>query len=167
MKRVFFVLALLAPFAGVACDKSGAEAQREADKAQQNATTKITNAQVEADKEAAKAQAEANEKSEKAQAEANEKISAADKDFMKSREDYRHTAQSHLTDVDKKLADLDAKATKGEKVKADLTGLHAERNAFANDIDSLDRTTASNWDATKARLDKEWKDLKRAVDRAK
>ena len=154
MNRVFVALALLVPLAGAACEKSGADAQREADKAQAKSTTEITNAQAEADK-----------KSEKAQAEANEKISKAQADFAKTREDYRHTVQSDLTDVDKKLADLDAKATKGQKVRGDLNGLHRDRDAFAADARSLDTATPVTFDAIKDRLDKERDDLKKAMGR--
>ena len=155
MKRVVFALALSAGLAGAACQKSGTEAQREAEKAQATANTEITSANAEADK-----------KSTKAQAEANEKISAGDKDFIKTREDYRHDVQSNLDSVDKKIADIDARAQKGKKVKGDLDAIHAQRDAFAADVQKIDQTDASTFDATKARIDKEWNDLKKAVDRA-
>jgi hypothetical protein len=44
--------------------------------------------------------------------------------------------------------------------------LHAQRDAFANDFKSLDYTTASMWDSTRARVDKDWSDLRTAADRA-
>ena len=43
------IAACCLPLLAFACDKSGAEAQREADKAQAEANTKTTGAQVEAD----------------------------------------------------------------------------------------------------------------------
>lgn len=137
------------PLLVFACDKSGAEAQREADKAQAEANTKTTSAQVEADK----------------------KIAAADKDFAKTREDYRHDIQSKLDDLDKKIADLDAKKMKATgktkaKLDANLPNVHAQRDAFAQDFMSIQNDNATTWDASKARLDKEWTALKDAVDKA-
>src|SRR5580692_11426380 len=74
--------------AAIACDKSGAEAQDTANKAQAQANTEITNAQVTADKKVAEVRA----------------------NLAKTVEDYRHTTQLNLDSLDKKLADLDARA---------------------------------------------------------
>jgi hypothetical protein len=143
------ILPILACCAIAACDKSGAEAQREADNAVAEGNTKTTNAQVEADK----------------------KVAAAESDFAKTREDYRHDIQSKLDDLDKKIADLDAKSMKAtgrSKAKLDtyLPNVHAQRDAFAKDFASLRNENALTWDASKARIDKEWTALKDTVDKA-
>jgi hypothetical protein len=144
----------------IACDDSGKSAQ-----------DKVNQAQSDADKAAADARADADKKTKSAQADADKKIADAQADFAKSREDYRHTVQTNLDDIDKKIADLDAKAKVATgKAKTDLNAklvdLHTQRDAFAADFKRLDTTTASTWDATKGRLDKSWSDLKAAVDRA-
>jgi hypothetical protein len=40
------------------------------------------------------------------------------------------------------------------------------REAFVNDYKSIETASADTWDATKARLDKQWTELKNMVDRA-
>jgi hypothetical protein len=70
--------------------------------------------------------------------------------------------QSHLADIDKKLADLDAKVRKGGKLTVDIHDLHLRRDAFAADAQNVTTATAATWDGTKARLDKEYDDLKAA-----
>jgi F0F1-type ATP synthase membrane subunit b/b' len=136
--------------AATACDKSGADAQEAANKAQAQANTEITNAQVTADKKVADVRAE----------------------FAKTVEDYRHTTQANLDSIDKQLADIDAKAATATgaaagDIKAKSTTLRAQRDAFASDFRSLGSVNATSWDATKARLDMEYSDLKNAVDKAK
>lgn len=161
MRSILFSFALtlaVAPLA-VACDKSGADAQAQANAAQTSANRDIANANN-----------EANTKINEAQATADQKIAAARADFAKTREDYRHTVQSNLDSLDKTIAQLEAKSkTATGKTKADidarLPSLKAQRDAFVNDARSLDSATATTWDATKARLDKEWTDLKTAADR--
>ena len=142
-------LACCLPMFAFACDKSAADAQKEADKAQSEANTKTTSAQVEADK----------------------KIADAKLSFAKTREDYRHDVQSKLDTLDKKIADLDAKAktatgTAKSKLDANLTSLHTQRDLFAKDFGSIDRDTAATWDSSKMRLDKEWDALKDQASKA-
>lgn len=153
-----FALTLAAAPLAIGCDKSGADAQAQANSAQASANRDIANATN-----------EANAKINEAQAEADKKIAAARADFATTREDYRHQVQTQLDALDKEIAQLDAKAmTATGKTKADinarLPALKAQRAAFVNDVRSLDTTTATTWDATKARLDKEWADLKSAAD---
>lgn len=140
----------------VACDKSGADAQTQANEAQNKANTEITGAQV-----------EANNKANQAQAEADQKIAAARSDFGKTREDYRHDMQSNLDSINRKIADLDAKAlsTNNASLKSSLVSIKAERDSFASDFGAVTRTTAVTFDDAKARLDKEWSDSKAAVDK--
>jgi len=159
MNRMFTAFALLSALSVAACDKSGTEAQDKANRAQ-----------AEANKDINEANAEATTKITNAQVEADKKVAEAQNSFATTVEDYRHTMQGKLDDLDKKLADLDAKsrkATGNTKAKIDnnLPTLHAQRDAFASNFSRLDTATASTWDATKARLDKEWDDLKAAVDK--
>ena len=122
----FFALAAL-PLA-VGCDTSGAGAQAEVNKAQQQAN-----------KDIAKADDEANAKAIAAQAGADKKIGAVEADFAKVREDYRHQMQASLDAVNKSITDLEVKAsTSTGEIKATLDGALPDsskmrRNAFAND----------------------------------
>lgn len=158
MKRTFAViLAFAVPV--LACDKSGQDEQRKADKAQATANQEITNAQI-----------EANDKASNAQANADKKIAEAEKDFAKTREDYRHDMQSNLDSIDKKIADLEVKAKKATgKKRADLDAaipvLKSQRDAFSVDMKTIETANATSWDGTKTRIDKQWTDLKRAVDK--
>jgi predicted double-glycine peptidase len=132
---------------------------------------KATNAQVEANQKIVDANQEADQKANKAQAEADQKIADAQATFLKMREDYRHDTTNKLVDLDHKIADLEAKAkTATGKTKLDLdaqlTRIRAQRAAFSDDWKQIETASAATWDATKTRLDKEWTDLKAAVDRA-
>ena len=159
MNRTFATLTTLFVLGAAACQKSGKETQQEVDNAQAQAQTEITNAQV-----------QANDKANSAQAKADEKINEATRDFDKTRDDYRHDMQSNLESLDKKIANLDEKVVKanGDR-KVELgnksSTLRAQRATFAADLKSLDNATAANWDATKARLDKEWSDIKSSSDK--
>jgi hypothetical protein len=78
--------------------------------------------------------------------------------------------QRKLDDLDKDIAELDAKAkTATGKAKAELDAqlpsIHARRDAFARNLKALESTTATAWDATRTQGDKEWDELKLAVDR--
>jgi hypothetical protein len=132
---------------------------------------KAAGAQAQADDKSAAAMKEATDKVNRAQAEADEKIAAARADFMKLREDYRHETTSNLVDLDHKVANLTTKANQSSgKLRADMEAnlklIHASRDVFDRDYQSLDATAASTWDSAKARLDKEWSDLKALVDKA-
>jgi hypothetical protein len=139
MKATFSILATVFVLGAAACEKSGKETQEQVDNAQATGQTEITNAQIKA----------------------NEKIAAAESDFAKTREDYRHTMRSNLELLDKKLVDLDAKTMKATGTKkVELankeSSLRAQRDAFASDLRSIETASAATWDATKARIDKEW-----------
>ena len=89
----------------------------------------------------------------------------------KARDDYREQKQKDLAELDKSIADVDAKEKVATtKTKADLDGmlaaLRAQRSAFVADLGTIDRAGVSDWDARKARLDKEWDDLSTASDKA-
>ncbi len=151
-------LALALVLAG-GCDKAADEQQ------------KATNAQLQANQKIVEANQEADRKAAAAQAEADKKIADAQASFLKMREDYRHDTTGKLVDLDHKIADLEAKSkTSSGKKKADLdaqlTQIRAQRATFADDWKQLETASAATWDSTKARLDKEWTDLKSLVDRA-
>ncbi|MGH7284921.1 MAG: hypothetical protein ACRELY_25625 [Polyangiaceae bacterium] len=158
MKLIACVLVLGA--GAIACNKTAQEdqdkmnsAQQQADQkianAQQQSTTTITNAQLEADK----------------------KISAANNDFMRMRESYRHDQQTNLIDLDGNVQKLDDKerTAKGQTKIAldnDLQTIATKRTAFLTTLQSVDSATAATFDDAKARNDKAWTDLKAAVDKA-
>lgn len=141
------------------CDNKAADEQQKANAAQ-----------AEADRKIAEANKEATTKTTSAQVEADKKIAALEGDFGKRREDYRHKVTSDLVDLDKKIDILEAKA-KGAtgKAKTDLDAnlplIKSRRSAFATSMAGLETTSAVQWDSTKARMDKEWTDLKTLVDK--
>jgi regulator of protease activity HflC (stomatin/prohibitin superfamily) len=144
---------------GVGCDKAADEQQ------------KANAAQTEADKKIAEANKEAVTKTTGAQIEADKKIANAEGDFGKRREDYRHTMQSNLVDIDKKVDLLEAKSKAATgKAKADLDArlsqIRVRRAAFGTTISAVATTTAPQWDDTKVRVDKEWSELNALVDKA-
>lgn len=141
---------------GTACDKPGVEAAQKESKAEQDnaaardrAAHEVASAQVDTDK----------------------RVASAEEDLRRAREDFRHDRIQRLNDLDDKIAkmDADARTATGKakaKLDANLPAIHAQRAAFASDLNSIDATTASTWDDTKARLDREWDGLKGAVDKA-
>ena len=150
------VLCLVAT--GPGCDSASAD-QAKVNDAQKEANTKIAAVSSDAD---AKIRA--------AQADADKKIAEAQVSFVKLREDYRHSTTMNLATLDKKIADLDAKAaTATAAAKTDLDAslgtIHAARAHFAADYTALESASAATWDAAKANLDKEWSDLKALVDK--
>jgi hypothetical protein len=139
------------------CDKA-ADQQQKANEAQAKANEKI-----------ADVAGEAEQKIKNAQAEADKKIAEAQAAFMKMREDYRHSTTEAMVDFDKKVSDLEAKATKSKaKAKTDLElkvkQLKAGRESFMAEYKNLETASAVTWDETKAKLDKQWNELKAAVD---
>ena len=158
-RSILVCLAIAVAPLAVACDKSGSEAQTQANEAQEKANREI-----------AKAGNEANAKAVEAQSEADKKVAAAQADFAKAREDYRHKVQTDLDALNKTIDELDAKAMKATgKAKADLEArlpvLKAQRDAFVTDFRALQNSTAVTWDSMKARLDKELTDLKASADK--
>jgi septal ring factor EnvC (AmiA/AmiB activator) len=97
-----------------ACDNASTDAQ------------KANTAQAEANDKNAAAVKEAEDKVKKARAEADETIATVRADFMKTREDYRHTTTTNLVDLDHKVADLTAQAKQATgKKKAEWSDLKA------------------------------------------
>ena len=89
MNRVIIVAVSLAsaPFA-LACDRSGADTQNQVNEAQQKASQRI---------------GQANAQATQASAQAAQAIAAAQADFVQIREDYRHSQQTNLDTLDKKI----------------------------------------------------------------
>lgn len=115
------------------------------------------------------AAAEANEKIAAATREADEKIAAANAGFAQLREEYRHDTTIKLVDVDRDVEALSSRtesATGQQRADLDarLSRVRALRAAFAADYGSLDGATGAAWDETKARLDKELRDLRALID---
>jgi chromosome segregation ATPase len=155
MNRAIVVAVFLAsaPFT-LACDKSGADTQNQVNEAQEKASQRI---------------GQANAQATQAHAQAEQDIAGAQADFEQIREDYRHTQQTNVDALDKKIADLNAEmaTAAGDRksaLKSALPGIRAQRDSFVRDLRALDDTSMSTFDGAKARLDKEWSDLKSAVD---
>jgi hypothetical protein len=124
-----------------------------------------------ANKQAEQAQVEAYQNAAAAQAEADQKIAAARAAFDQAREEYRHARQDDLDTLNLAITKLEIRArdvTGKTKLTLETTlpSLRAQRDAFANDMKSLQASTPATWDDTKSRLDKEWSALKASVDGA-
>ena len=158
MRTVFASILALCMGLTIGCNRA-ADEQRKADEAR-----------AEADKKIADTNQEAQQRINSAQADADQKVADANANFLKLRENYRHDVTQNLVDLDKKIADLEAKAktatgkTKAQ-LEADLPGIRDQRDNFVRDYRTIETASASTWDNTKARLDKEWDELKKAVDR--
>lgn len=151
------IAAVVCALSLTACDKA-ADEQKKANEAQAKANEKIG--------EVAR---EAEEKIKQAQAQADKKIAEAQAAFMKLREDYRHSTNEQLVELDKKIADIEVKAKKSKaKAKTELDlkvkQTRAARDAFVTDYKEIETATAVTWDETKARLDKQWADVKAMSD---
>jgi hypothetical protein len=172
--------ALLSMLLTTACEKEASDMQRTANEAQKEADAKIAAASQEAGNKVDNALAEADEKIDDAtaaadqeirtvQAEADKKIAGERADFTTLREEYRHATTLKLVELDKKIADIDARAKKanGDK-KADLETrlavIRSTRDAFVADQKTLENESAATWDVTKARLDRAWAELEARVD---
>ena len=155
-----FAVSLALGLGAVACDKTAQQDQDKVNQAQQTANDKI-----------AQAQGEAQTKITSAQITANQDIASANADFMKMRESYRHDVQTNLIDMDTRIQKLDDKertltAQKKTDLDTSLSDINAKRQVFVTDIGALDQSTASTWDAAKAKTDQAWTDLKASVDKA-
>lgn len=163
MSKTLLGATALVALVAVACDKP---ADRE--RAAQN---ELTEAKVEADKKVANAQAEATHDVDKARAEANKDFAQANVDFQKARVDYRAERQKDLAELDKDIADLelDAKKATGQKridLDQRLVTIHTQRDLYGRELVDVDTATPGTWDATKARLDRDWDALKKTIRRA-
>ena len=151
--------AVLIAIGALGCNKA-ADEQRKADEARS-----------EADKKVGEASNDAAEKINAARADADKKVAEAQADFLKLREDYRHKVTEDLVSVDKDIADLEAKAktatgkTKAQ-IEAALPDIRAKRENISSEYRSLEFSSAVSWDNAKARVEKAYDDLKKAIDKA-
>jgi predicted Fe-S protein YdhL (DUF1289 family) len=128
-------------------------------------------AQAEADQEIAEAAREARDKAVSAQSEADKKISEAQANFMGLREGFRHEMNTNLLKLDQKIADLEssARAATGAKkteLESKLVSIREARLQFSKDYQTIEGAFPNTWDATKAKLEKQWSELSKAVDDA-
>jgi 23S rRNA maturation-related 3'-5' exoribonuclease YhaM len=106
-----------------------------------------------------------------AQQDEDKKIADARADFIRLREDYRHTTTVNLIELDHHVDDLGAKAklsigkTK-TNLDAALMQIRIDRGVFETDYKALETTTPGLWDGARAHLDTEWAHLKALVDHA-
>jgi hypothetical protein len=150
-----------------ACDNPKDEAKKKQEAAEQH----LTQAQIDARRKMDEAQNSAQKDMDKATGEANEKMDRASADFVKMRDDYRGSREKDLADIDKRINDLDAKASSATGAKkTDMMEktrtLHAQRDAFAAKIRKLDTVTAAGFDDLKTDIDGSYDELKTAVRKA-
>lgn len=148
--------ALLALLISAGCTKAS-NTERDADKAQDKADEKIYDAKVKADQEIRDARAEA-----------DVEIAGAQADFTTLRESYRHETSLKLVELDRKIAEVEARVLRAngpEKItqETNLSRIRADRASFLQDYQELDKVTGATWDATRTRLDREWDELSRLV----
>jgi hypothetical protein len=151
--------AVLIAIGALGCNKA-ADEQRKADEARNEANKKV-----------GEASNDAAEKINAANADADKKVAEAQANFLKLREDYRHKITEDLVSVDKDIANLEAKAkTAKGKTKADieaaLPNIRSQRETVSSEYKSLEFSSAVSWDNAKARVDKAYDDLKKAIDKA-
>jgi hypothetical protein len=151
----FAVIALLSSSIP-ACDKPGEAEQKK---------------EIAASEQAAEARTQADRNSQIAQGQSDTAVAAARADFEKSRENYRHSRQQDVANMNKKVADLDAKqktaiGKERATLDANLPTLRSRRDTFVADLRRLDDATPASWDGARASLDKEWDALKTAIDEA-
>ena len=149
-------LAALLSASVTACDKPGEREQ---------------NAEGRANRQAEEAQNAAARKTASAQAEADQKIASARADFEKARADYLQSRQTDLDKLNQTIADLETKVhTSTGKAKAALDtsmpAIRAQRDAFTNDLRTLQTATPTTWDGVRTRIDNEWEALETSVNKA-
>jgi F0F1-type ATP synthase membrane subunit b/b' len=159
INRSILAFILLSPLLGVGCDKA------------MDDQVKANNAQAEANNKIDAVTKEADQKIRTAQAEADKTTAAANANFMKLRENFRHQTTNDLVDLDHKVEALEATSRAAvshakDELDAHLNEIHTKRAEFGEDYKAIEAASAMTWDDTKARLDKEWKTLKALVDRA-
>jgi hypothetical protein len=148
------VVALLSA-SSLACSKPGAtERQKE----------------ITASEEAKAITSEAQQHYQGAYSVAEKTMSSARAEFEMTRENYLHTRRLDLIDLDKRIADLEASPpssmAKAADVRARLSTINAQRDAFGRHMAVLETAPAATWDASTKKLDQEWDALRRAVDAA-
>jgi hypothetical protein len=159
IRSVTSVAAIVLGFGLVGCEKA-ADQQQKADAAREDAQKKVQDANQ-----------EATDKINAAREEETRKVAEAQANFLKIREDYRHSISEDLTKLDARIAELEAKAkTATGKTKTtldtNLANVRSLRENVNTEYRSLEYSSALTWDKVKANVDKAHDDLKKAVDSA-
>jgi hypothetical protein len=166
-----------------ACDRSAKNEQSKAEQSQREADQIAARAEREAAEKTAKADKEANEKSAQAnaeaqrdiaqgQAKANEKIREVNQDQVKAKNDFSAHVQKSASELDNKIDKMKVDAqTTNAKAKADFVAamkdVDAKRAALDTDLRSINNQPIQQFDAYKAKVDKEIDELKKSIDVAR
>ncbi len=145
----------------VACNRSPAAEQEEAQSAQQRADEKSQQYRIQAEQQSAEEQAKA-----------NDKMREAARVLDQAKNDYRQRSQRELDSLTKQLDELKAKAAKATgKARADvdqvLADVTARRDAVDAQIRGIDQASADQIDAVKSHIEEEIAALRQSVDEAK
>jgi hypothetical protein len=121
-------------------------------------------AQSQAEREKSDVQAKATREAERLQGDADRKVAEAQANFSKMREDYRHGIESKLVGLDENIAKLSIRADEAKvgaraASKTRLQGIREKRAEFQKELSSMESKGASEWDAARAALEKEWDGL--------
>jgi hypothetical protein len=178
MKRPMMMCAAL--LLAVGCDRSAKEnqekieqAQREADqvaaRAEREAAEKRAQVQREADEKAAQANAEARKEAAEGQTKANENIRAANQDLVKARSDLQVRAQKTANEIDNKIDRMRTDAQKASpKVQSDFVAamrdVDDKRAMINSDLRAIVDQPLGQLDSIKAKVDKDFDELKKSVD---
>lgn len=143
-----------------ACDKTPAEIEAEARRAQARADQEINEAQRKAAEESARAQAKADEEAQRAR-----------ESFIKARDDLRKNARQTLTDLSVKYDELSAQAARETgrrkaELQTALKQIDEKRAAIEKDLSALETTAAHEFEAIRLRLTEELTELKKAIENA-
>ena len=152
---VFAAFALI-----VGCDKSPGSAENDARDAQRRAAEEAASAQRRADDAAASAMAKASEEAKR-----------AEQTLIKARNDLRAKTDQDINDVSARIDDLRLKATKATgktkaEMEANLQKLDKQMTTLKRHLDALDKTSAAEFDALKARIEADLADLKKSMNEA-
>jgi predicted negative regulator of RcsB-dependent stress response len=136
-----------------------------------NYRDRASDARQDANQEEANALQDADQKVEHAAATEERQLAGVHADFEKDRESYRHDVETNLIQVDKDIADLDAKAKTADPnrksaLEANLRQIRNDREAYDRDSKALETVSSDDWAELKARLDREWDALKALVNGA-
>ena len=149
------VVAALALVLG--CDKSPGSAENDARDAQRRAADEAASAQRRADEAAASARAKA-----------DEEAKHAEEILVKARKDLRAKADKDIIDLSAKMDDLRLKATKAtgktkKDMEAKLDELNKQMASVKRELDGLDKVTAAEFDACKARVEAGISEMKKSL----
>jgi hypothetical protein len=166
-----------------ACQRSNADEEAKAVRAQHEADDKIAKSQREADQKAAEAQRKADDQTMAARSEANKDeaqartnangvVRSANETIRQAQNDLRSWVQKQLDSLD---GDIDKSKTKAQtanaKEKADferrLGDVEAKRKVVAGELATIDAATGSELDQVKARVQKEVDAFSASVSRLK